>query len=243
MEHQDLASESEEESPEKPLKSTRRKSQSKPKRAASTSDESSSDASTSEDEGEGVDGGRAHSHVSEEDVVIKEEELNHDAFLEPSGFRFHDDDSEVEEVFPNTLAPKGQSSKRSASPSFERVGKGKKRRSASAASYSYVLAVSSDEQDTARGSLSPHLRPTTSSFQYEDPAQALSWAPASAEAPIASSSGTSSSDSTVRGFASTSTPASWSSSSSGSYRSSLWPYAPPPLRGGLKVPPAENFWA
>ncbi|KAJ7135352.1 hypothetical protein C8R46DRAFT_1139063 [Mycena filopes] len=231
MEHQDLASESEEESPEKPLKSTRRKSQSKPKRAASTSDESSSDASTSEDEGEGVDGGRAHSHVSEEDVVVKEEELNHDAFLEPSGFRFHDDDSEVEEVFPNTLAPKGQSSKRSASPSFERVGKGKKRRSASAASYS---TVSSDEQDTARGSLSPHLRPHHI---------ALSWAPASAEAPIASSSGTSSSDSTVRGFASTSTPASWSSSSSGSYRSSLQPYAPPPLRGGLKVPPAENFWA
>ncbi|KAJ7033346.1 hypothetical protein C8F04DRAFT_1184327 [Mycena alexandri] len=176
---------------------------------------------------------------------------------------FIDDDSDVEEVFPQQLAPdRGKSAKRSLSPSFKRdEPKGKKARSAS------YQTISSDEEDTTQDSASPRLRPTTSSFQNDDfdfdytqnddfdYTQALTWAPTdSTWNPMA----------TLTNAATTSTPSTSAASGSmsaavamndlgtgastsitlggSSRRARLQPYVPPPPREGLKVPPAANFW-
>ncbi|KAJ7731741.1 hypothetical protein B0H16DRAFT_1468913 [Mycena metata] len=141
MDGQHLASESEDEEDFKRQKS-RRKALPK-RRAATPLEESSSEASEGEEEDEDEEvtaplTRRRRSTSSSASVVVKREGLERD-------LPFIDDDSEVEEVFPQQLAlNKGKSVKRSVSPSFERDEPSKKARSAS------YQSISSDEEDTIR---------------------------------------------------------------------------------------------
>ncbi|KAJ7727447.1 hypothetical protein DFH07DRAFT_782495 [Mycena maculata] len=87
--------------------------------------------------------------------------------------------SDIEEYFPSHLS--GLSRKHSASPSFEPFGSeggSKRSRRDSASSH---RSVTSSNEETTRDSPSPHLRPATSSFQY-DPS-ATSFGSASATIP------------------------------------------------------------
>ncbi|KAJ7753473.1 hypothetical protein B0H16DRAFT_1459372 [Mycena metata] len=253
MDGQHLASESEDEEDFKRQKS-RRKALPK-RRAATPLEESSSEASEGEegDEDEEVTAPltrRRRSTSSSASVVVKREGLERD-------LPFIDDDSDVEEVFPQQLAlNKGKSVKRSVSPSFERDEPSKKARSAS------YQSISSDEEDTMQESASPRLRPTTSSFQNDDfdYTQALTWAPTdptwnpmatpatTATTSTASASAASRSMSAavaandLGAGASTSTPSTSVALGGSSRRARLQAYIPPPPCEGLKVPPAANFW-
>ncbi|KAJ7180883.1 hypothetical protein C8R46DRAFT_1028281 [Mycena filopes] len=218
----DSESEPEETAPVRRQSRMKGKSKAKPVQETSSSEESDSDGDLDLDE------------LEEEDAVvnkypgktIKEEPRDDDdPFL-------NDSDLEVLEGPP--LKHEGLSLKRSASPfgSFDPSGSNKRMRSGS---YHSRRSLSDDE---TQGSMSPHLQPTTSSFQHDLASGSnlpLINIPSTSAAPLTSFVGA--------GLSSTSTPVTGSLSRRlTGHTVNRW-VAPPP-REGLSIPKtANNPWS